>query len=241
VKSLVSRLEWLEQIEARCARKPPIFVVGKLKRLPLGDAAEKYIKVLNRRPASRCSGSYDCEFEERPGPEPRQPETNANELHICLVGLREPGGTAPGRQMSIGAVERARLKIHVQDGGRYCRVAHIAERGRSRPHSRISVATLMRCQKEPEFQKAYRRCTSSAIRLARSAALQCLGGRGRDCKWPGVAICGPRWHHNLQEQSRAGEHGRFVAATINALKLISDDVPGGEHTAKSRARLGAHG
>ena len=76
MRSLAARLNRLEQIEALAT------YVG-----------EKHVVELNRRSSTRSPGSFEADFEERPGPGPRL-RVEQNEMHIYFVGSPEPQESA---------------------------------------------------------------------------------------------------------------------------------------------------
>jgi hypothetical protein len=97
MRALAARLKRLEQIEARIVWKAPVLVMGNLRRLPRDYVGEKHVVELNRRPSNTWPGRFDCEFEERPGPEPRKPDQRVSEMRVYFVlpyGTSEP---APGQ------------------------------------------------------------------------------------------------------------------------------------------------
>jgi hypothetical protein len=96
VRALAARLKRLEQIETRIVWKPPVLVMGNLRRLPRDYIGEKHVVELNRRPSPVWPGSFNCEFEERPGPEPRKPDKLTSEMHVYFVLPYEQNQPAPG-------------------------------------------------------------------------------------------------------------------------------------------------
>ena len=90
MRSLASRLIKLERIEAKVVRKPVVLVMGPLKRLPRDYTGEKHVVELNRRPSSTFPNSFDADFEERPGPGPRNRERTGKEIHLHFVPAPEP-------------------------------------------------------------------------------------------------------------------------------------------------------
>jgi len=105
MKAIAARLNRLEQIEARIAYKPPVLVMGNLRRLPRDYVGEKHVVELNRRPSQTWPGRFDCEFEERPGPEPRKQDKHNKpvyEMRVYFVSLYEPSEPAPSDGDGLG-------------------------------------------------------------------------------------------------------------------------------------------
>ena len=73
------------------------------------------------------------------------------------------------------ADEGPRRKIHPQDGGGGCRSSHAAEPRGGCPGGRYWNSTLLRWQKEPEFQAAYRQARREAFGQATARLQQASG------------------------------------------------------------------
>jgi len=76
---LLSRLERLEA-QAQAARGEMI-QIGPLKRLPDDFLGDRHVVVTKRYPSSTPNWET-CEFEERPGPEPRGVHDEASRIYL---------------------------------------------------------------------------------------------------------------------------------------------------------------
>jgi len=90
--ALRSRLERLEVVAE--PKKPQLIRSGYLKTLPPDYVGERHVAIVKREPGGASGNSEWCEFEERPGPAPPDPqEKDCTTIYIVYrdVGIPQSG------------------------------------------------------------------------------------------------------------------------------------------------------